>query len=182
MAQRSGLPTKPPFDKDLPVSTWSWLKYIWQWIKGEADVTPSNTASLTLNDSYFYPFDATSGNLIATLPPANTCFGKKYVIKKTDASANTVSVTADTTAPDLIDGVATKVINARYYELQIESDGVSNWHIIGFYTAATLGTVTSVGLTMPTEYIVASTPITTSGTFGVTWNNETANTVLAGPY
>lgn len=43
------------------------------------------------------------------------------------------------------------------------------------------GTVTSVGLTMPTEFSVAGSPVTTSGTLAVTKANENANTVWAGP-
>src|ERR1700682_466858 len=130
----SNLPTKPPGNVDLAPSTWGWLKFVWQWIKGTANVTPSNTASITLNDDFFYPFNATSGNLLATLPVASTCLGKKFVIKKTDASANTVTITADTTTPDLIDGSATKVLSARYQELELVSDGISAWYIGGFYS------------------------------------------------
>lgn len=43
------------------------------------------------------------------------------------------------------------------------------------------GTVTSVGLSMPAQFSVAGSPITTSGTLTASWNNQTANTVLAGP-
>lgn len=44
------------------------------------------------------------------------------------------------------------------------------------------GTVTSVGLTMPSVFSVASTPVTTSGTIGVTFaTGQTQNRVLASP-
>ena len=43
------------------------------------------------------------------------------------------------------------------------------------------GTVTSVGLTMPTGFTVAGSPVTTSGTLAVTFSNESANVFLAGP-
>lgn len=44
------------------------------------------------------------------------------------------------------------------------------------------GTVTSVGLSMPTSiFSTTGSPITTSGTFGVTLQNQTHNTILAGP-
>ncbi len=43
------------------------------------------------------------------------------------------------------------------------------------------GTVTSVALSMPAEFSVAGSPITTAGTFAVTKANESANTVWAGP-
>lgn len=44
------------------------------------------------------------------------------------------------------------------------------------------GTVTSVGITMPSVFTVASSPVTTAGTFGVTFaTGQTANRVLASP-
>src|SRR5215468_3803169 len=56
----------------------------------------------------------------------------------------------------------------------------------GFVTFATNtsiggGTVTSVGMTVPSFLQVAGSPITTSGTLAVTLTTETANTVFAGP-
>ncbi len=43
------------------------------------------------------------------------------------------------------------------------------------------GPVSSVGLSMPAEFSVASSPITTSGTIAVTKQTQSANTVYAGP-
>jgi trimeric autotransporter adhesin len=43
------------------------------------------------------------------------------------------------------------------------------------------GTVTSVGLTMPSDFSVTGSPVTTSGTLAVTNANQSANTVKAGP-
>lgn len=43
------------------------------------------------------------------------------------------------------------------------------------------GTVTSVGLTMPSLFSVASSPVTGSGTIAVTLATQSANRVLAGP-
>jgi hypothetical protein len=43
------------------------------------------------------------------------------------------------------------------------------------------GTVTSVGLTMPAEFTVAGSPVTTTGTLGVTKATQAANKVWAGP-
>lgn len=41
--------------------------------------------------------------------------------------------------------------------------------------------VTSASLTMPAEFSVGGSPITSSGTFAVTWANEAANKLFAGP-
>jgi hypothetical protein len=43
------------------------------------------------------------------------------------------------------------------------------------------GSVTSVALTAPAEISVAGSPVTTSGTLALTWANESANKVFAGP-
>lgn len=43
------------------------------------------------------------------------------------------------------------------------------------------GSVTSVALTMPTEFSVGGSPITDSGTLAVSWANEAINKVFAGP-
>lgn len=43
------------------------------------------------------------------------------------------------------------------------------------------GTVTSVGLSMPGQFTVTNSPVTTSGTLTAAWNNQTAAYVLAGP-
>lgn len=68
-----------------------------------------------------------------------------------------------------------------------------NWSIVGASpidlsamvpttTGASYPTViTSVGLTMPAEFSVAGSPITSNGTLAVTKATETANTVWAGP-
>ena len=48
-------------------------------------------------------------------------------------------------------------------------------------TPAGAGTVTSVGLTMPAEFSVAGSPVTTSGTLAVTKANQSANKIFAGP-
>ena len=52
-----------------------------------------------------------------------------------------------------------------------------NWIVF----SSGLGTVTSVGLTMPAPFTVASSPVTTSGTLAVSLSAQTANLVFAGP-
>jgi hypothetical protein len=43
------------------------------------------------------------------------------------------------------------------------------------------GTVTSVGLSLPAEFSVANSPVTSSGTISASYANQIANTVFAGP-
>jgi hypothetical protein len=43
------------------------------------------------------------------------------------------------------------------------------------------GTVTSVGLSMPTQFSVTNSPVTSSGTLTAQWVSHAANSILAGP-
>lgn len=52
-----------------------------------------------------------------------------------------------------------------------------NWIIF----SSNQGTVTSVGLSMPSGFSVASSPVTSSGTLTVTYSSQSANRVFAGP-
>lgn len=91
-----------------------------------ANYTLSTTTDNTIR------MDATTGNLVATLPSASGSFvttaGAVFTIKKIDVSANTVTV--DANASELIDGQLTYVLSAQYSFVRLQSNGVS-WDIIG---------------------------------------------------
>lgn len=57
-------------------------------------------------------------------------------------------------------------------------DGAGTWTTL---PAPGTGTVTSVALSAPTEITVGGSPITTSGTITLSWTNESANQIFAGP-
>ncbi len=48
-------------------------------------------------------------------------------------------------------------------------------------TAGTSGTVTSVGLAMPTQFAVTNSPVTNAGTLTAAWNTQQVNYFLSGP-
>lgn len=52
---------------------------------------------------------------------------------------------------------------------------------VPIWTTPTTGTVTSVGLAMPTQFAVTNSPVTSSGTLTAAWNTQSANVLLAGP-
>lgn len=56
------------------------------------------------------------------------------------------------------------------------SGGLPAW-----VAAGGTGTVTSVGLSAPAQFNVTNSPIISSGTIGLSWVNQNANLVLAGP-
>jgi hypothetical protein len=86
------------------------------------------TAALTLNDKQEYVFgDASGGSFNVTLPTASGRDGQRYTIKKTDASANVVTV--NTTSSQSIDGNATYALSAQWKLVTVVSNG-SNWLIV----------------------------------------------------
>jgi hypothetical protein len=89
----------------------------------------AKTGAYTLTDDDHTCTCATAGGAFTiTLPAASGRTGRVYVIKKTDASAN--AVTVDGNAAETIDGAATVAMATIYDSIMIQCDG-SNWHIIG---------------------------------------------------
>lgn len=127
----SGLPPSVVIDSTIAQTTWDWFKKTWNWAMGLCFPAVSQTVAFTADlMHYIYPCDATTASFVATLPLASNSNGKRYVFKKTDASAHTITVTA--AGSDLIDGVTTKVLSAQYGEVILVSDGISTWHVIAF--------------------------------------------------
>jgi hypothetical protein len=71
--------------------------------------------------------NATWWNITINLPAAASNTNAIIDVKKTDVSANTVTV--DGNWGETIDGVTTKVLTTQYESLTIICDG-SNWFII----------------------------------------------------
>lgn len=95
----------------------------------------SKTANYTLSSNDETGIgDATSGAFTFTLPSSTGTNGRRYTIKKKDASVNGVIVA--TTSAQTIDGAATKTLGSQWAFITVCSDG-TNWIIV-----ATGGTVT----------------------------------------
>lgn len=61
-----------------------------------------------------------------TLASASTNNGRMVIIKDESGGAGTNNITVDTEGSEVIDGAATKVINANYGVLRVYNDG-TNW-------------------------------------------------------
>jgi hypothetical protein len=72
--------------------------------------------------------DATSGNITINLPAISGRIGRIYIIKKTDASVNTVTI--DASGSETIDGITTYVLTAQYKYVTIQCNNAA-WFIIG---------------------------------------------------
>jgi hypothetical protein len=99
-------------------------------VGGSMALNYSNTSSTSItlgNNDYTTFSDATSGNVTVNLPDATTCLGRVYVVKKVDASANTI--TLDGNGSQTIDGALTKVLTTQYEYTKVQSNG-TNWYIV----------------------------------------------------
>lgn len=68
----------------------------------------------------------------------------------------------------------------RYFEDLIQHQPMPDF-MPDIVQPSTSGTVTSVAQTVPAEFAIAGSPITSSGTLAITKATQTANTVWAGP-
>lgn len=89
-------------------------------------VTETSAYTVTTDDEVIIA-DATGGAFAVTLLAASGRAGRVFWIKKSDSSANAVTVTA--AGSDKIDGAATYALSAQYDSIGIISDG-TNWQII----------------------------------------------------
>lgn len=88
----------------------------------------SKTADYTITaNDYTITGDASGGNITLTLPTAVGIAGVMYVVKKTDASGNSVII--DSNGAETIDGAATLSITTQYTSVVLQSNG-SNWYKI----------------------------------------------------
>lgn len=93
---------------------------------GTVSAAKSANYTATSSDSVLL-CDATSASFTITLPAAASSSGKTFTIKKTDSSANTVTI--DANASETIDGALTQIIAAQYNSVSILCDG-SQWWIL----------------------------------------------------
>jgi len=83
-----------------------------------------------LTRDYSLVCTAAAGNVVLNLPAASAHPSGVYVIKKTDATANTVTVTPN--GAETIDGAGTLVLTAQNQARTIQSNGTT-WRILGAY-------------------------------------------------
>jgi hypothetical protein len=95
-------------------------------VNARAIRTVSINTTILLTD-YTVLVDATSGNLIITLPTAVSASGYAFNIKKIDSSVNTVML--DGNGVEVIDGTLTKIISNQYSSITVQSNG-TGWYII----------------------------------------------------
>ena len=108
--------------------TLDYVPHKWRYVY-TAD-TPTQTDGLIL-------VRCTTANITISLPDAATVAGHRYVVKKIDPTAYTVTV--DAAGGDHIDGAAGQTITTQYGRVGVESDGVGWWIV---ESAGTINAVT----------------------------------------
>lgn len=95
-------------------------------VSGSTDFGLIEVSTNTLLDDTHHTIivDATAGNVIVTLPATTSITGRRYEIKKVDATANVVTIQAD--AGDTIDGAASYNLTAQYQTRVIAASDASN--------------------------------------------------------
>lgn len=160
-------------------SSWTWTLPPTAGISGQFNTTDGTGVSIwrypekttaktaiytTTGDETTVLCDATAGAFTVTLPAAASFSGKHYYIKKTDSSANVVTV--DGNLSETIEGATTYPLIARYSAIKIISDG-SNWHIVTRYglnkkTSSSCGAFSTTATSL-TDITNLTVTITTAG-------------------
>jgi hypothetical protein len=133
---------------------------------------PSHAACVTLSDSS--PAADIAVSLDSTVNAHFWCF-----VQNQSVSHNAVFTPSSGTINDGTGASSTATVSAG--SCCVVFFGGTNWTILKLSGGGGAGTVTSVALTMPAEFSVAGSPITSSGTLAVTKANQSANQVFAGP-
>lgn len=94
---------------------------------GTLPVTTITSDTILTSSEVVVLCDAILGAITVTLPAASASEGKRYYIKKLDASANSVIVEGN--ASETIDGGLTAEITSQYQSITIVCDG-ENWSIL----------------------------------------------------
>ena len=142
---------------------------------------PTMGTTTTGSAKTLYLCSASGGAFAANLPAVATATDMVVAFKKTDSSANHITITGNSS--DNIDGANTLVLSSQYAYAVIVCDG-AKWNIISSNVSGGGGVgVTSVTFTGDGT-VLSSTPssaVTSTGTVTGTLVGVNANLVLAGP-
>lgn len=115
--------------------------------------------------------DATGGDITVTLPTATGREGRRIIVKKTDSSANTVTI--DGNGSETIDGATTVALASQNELREIVSD-LSNWYVVSS-SGITAASDEGASLVLIEAKTITSSMATVEFTSGI---DDTYNTYL----
>lgn len=128
-------------------------------VAAEATITPA-WSNITATPTTLAGYGITDGALNTT-----TITGTNSISGGGDLSSNrTFQLVNDTASPG----------NSKYYG----TDGTGSR---GWFAFTSSGSVTSVGLSAPSDFVVSGSPVTSSGTLALTYATQASKKFLAGP-
>lgn len=142
-------------------------------VTASGDVTVATTDDIVI-------VAKTSGAATVVNLPATPTTGVTFEIRdgKGDAATNNITITP---ASGNINGAATLVLDKNYAAVEVTYNG-TEWSAVVSTAGGGSGTVTSVGLDLPSDvFDVTVTPITGSGDLTAVFKTQVANEVFAGP-
>lgn len=89
----------------------------------------TGNATLTATSPVYNTIDATAGNITITLPLANASNGQCFKLKRTDGTANTVTIAR--AGSDTIDGAASYTLPTQYKYVHIHNNNSTSWWVMG---------------------------------------------------
>lgn len=160
MAIQRFIPEKPPLEPAVSSVTWKWFFQLYHFIQGLVRPDVIQLVDFTPTSRYFYPCDATAGNITVKLPVVASTEGKTYLFTKIDSSANTI--TLDVVGSDTIDGASNIVLSTQWTTVELYSNGVGTWIVRIFNTGGSTPP-SNPSITATTPIIVTPSPITGTG-------------------
>lgn len=128
--------------------------------------TTQGSATLILPDNTNIAAGTQVGDTAFILPAEAELFLPYFVLNSTAEPALIYPPVGDTINDEAINAAVPITVDTAQIFYRVEE---GRWVTFGSVGATGSGTVTSVGMTVPTGLTVAGSPITTSGTFAVTY-------------
>ncbi len=154
--------------------------------------TPSTTPSLSIGLGAINPTSVAATGTVAGSNLSGTNTGDQTITLTSDVTGTGTGSFATTIGTNVVtyakmQQVAASKLLGNFTGSLANASEISLGTGLSFvgstltYTPATSGTVTSVGLSLPSIFSVTNSPLTSSGTLTGTFNTQSANLIFAGP-